>query len=118
MAPAVLQCLVGLFFLAKLSVCQNYQLAPLAVTTNAVTLACQDSTGVAQDIDNVQFWLNRTRMDSGDLRERKNIPIFEDQTDNEISISFSRNIEGYYTCGTRIDSVNFDESPPLTLVGK
>ena len=54
----------------------------------------------------------------GDLRERGAVAVFEDQTRNEISFTVTRSIEGYYTCGTQIDSVNFDESTPLILVGK
>lgn len=113
----LLQCFV-LFFLADLALCQNFQLTPREIIAGAVRLTCQNSAGVTQDIDSVQFWLNRTREDSRDLRNRPDVPTFEDQTNNEISITFSRSIEGFYTCGQQIDSVNFNESPALILVGK
>ena len=108
----------AILFLAKMVVTQNFELVPLTISTDVVTLACHNSVGVAQDIDDVQFWLNRTRMDNRDLRERGDVAVFEDQTRNEISFTVTRSIEGYYTCGTQIDSVNFDESAPLILVGK
>lgn len=111
------QCL-ALIFLVELVLCQNFQLIPRENTPQAVTLACSNSAGVVQDIENVQFWLNRTRDDNQDLRDRGDIQAFEDQARNEISITFSRSIEGFYTCGQQLDSVNFDESAPLILVCK
>ena len=113
----LLPCL-ALIFLVELVLCQNFELIPRGNSPPVVTLACQNSAGVIQDIDDVQFWLNRTRDDSRDLRSRGDIPVFEDQTRNEISITCSRDIEGFYTCGQQIDSVNFDESAALILVGK
>lgn len=115
---AVIRYCLALLFLAELVLCQNFELILRQNTPQAVTLACRNSAGVVQDIDNVRFWLNRTRDDSRDVRERGDIPVFEDQTRNEISITFSRSIEGYYTCGQEVDSVNVDESAPLILVCK
>ena len=111
------QCL-ALVFLVELVLCQNFQLILRENTPQAVTLACRNSAGVVQDIENIEFWLNRTRDDSQDLRDRGDILIFEDQTRNEISFTISRSIEGFYTCGQQLDSVNFDESAPLILVCK
>ena len=113
------QCL-ALIFLAELVLCQNFELVLRENTPQAVTLACRSSVGVIQDINNVQFWLNRSRdgIDSQDLRDRGDINVFEDETRNEISIPFSRSIEGFYTCGQQINSANFDESPAVILVCK
>ena len=111
------QCL-AILFLAKLVLTQNFQLVPLAITTETVTLACHNSADVAQDINDVQFWLNRSRTDVQDLRDRGDIAVIEDEMSNDISFTLSRSIEGYYTCGRQIDSVNFDESSPLILIGK
>jgi hypothetical protein len=111
------QCLV-LVLLVDLALCQNFELALIRNSPPVVTLACRNSAGVTQDIDDVQFWLNRTREDSRDIRNREDIPAFEDQIRNEIAITFSRSIEGFYTCGRQVDSVNFDESAALTLVCK
>ncbi len=110
------QCL-ALFLLVELALCQNFELIPTGNSPSVVTLACRNSAGVTQDIDDVQFWLNRTQ-DSRDIRNREDIPAFEDQIRNEISITFSRSIEGFYTCGRQVDSVNFDESAALILVCK
>ena len=110
---------LALIFLVELVLCQNFELIITGGdSAPVVTLACQNSVGVIQDIDDVQFWLNRTRDDSRDLRNREDVPAFEDQTRNEISITLSRDIEGFYTCGQQVDSVNFDESAALILVGK
>ena len=108
---------LALIFLIELVLCQNFELITTRVNSETVTLACQNSVGVIQDIDDVQFWLNRTREDSRDLREREDVPAFENQMNNEISITFSRDIEGFYTCGQQdSDGVNFDESAALILV--
>ena len=112
---------LALIFLVELVLCQNFELITIGGSedsTPVVILACQDSVGVIQDIDGVQFWLNRTRDDSRDLREREDVPAIEDQTRNGISFTLSRDIEGFYTCGRQVDSVNFDESAALILVGK
>ena len=112
---------IALIFLVELVLCQNFELIPIGGSedsTPVVTLACRNSVGVIQDIDGVQFWLNRTREDSRDLREREDVPAFEDQMRNGISFTLSRDIEGFYTCGRQVDSVNFNESAALILVGK
>ena len=53
-----------------------------------------------------------------DLRERSDVNLIAGQTGTELTITFSRRIEGNYTCGQQTDSANVEESEGVVLVCK
>lgn len=82
-------------------------------------LTCYDSsTGDAADIDDVTFWRNRSLPNDPGLRERRDMPVFVDPIENEISFTLTREFEGYYTCGRQLIDRVEEESAPVPLVCK
>ena len=116
MMPEILQVVILLLIRFKPVLTQSYTL--IVRDVNPVRLSCRDaSTGVSADIDNVKFWRNRTPLNDLGLREKGDIPVFEDQMENDITFTLTREFEGYYTCGRQVmDTVQ--ESPPVFLVCK
>lgn len=110
----ILQSVILLLINFKLVLTQSYTL--IVQDVSPVRLSCRDvSTGVPADIDNVKFWRNRTPLNNLGLREKGDIPVFEDQMENDITFTLTRKFEGYYTCGRQLmDTVQ--ESPPVFLV--
>ena len=112
--PEILQIVIFLLIRFKPVLTQSYTL--IVQDVSPVRLSCCDvSTNVFADIDSVKFWRNRTPLNNLGLREKGNIPVFEDQMENDITFTLTRKFEGYYTCGRQLmDTV--EESPPVFLV--
>ena len=107
---------VILLFSFKLVLTQSYRL--LVEDVSPVRLSCYDiSTGDSADIDDVKFWRNRTPVNNLGLREKRALPVIEDQMENEITFSLTHKFEGYYTCGRQVMGT-VEESPPVFLVCK
>ena len=90
-------------------------------TTGAVKLQCQEETISSFKILNVTesdvvFWLNRGNATDAGLRERGDVTVIETEDQLGIVFNLTRDLEGYYTCGRRIDSSNVSESPSVTLI--
>lgn len=84
-----------------------------------VSLSCYDpSTEATADVNEVTFWRNRSLPNDPGLRERSDMPVFGDQTENDITFTLTREFEGYYTCGRQLMDTVERESPPIPLVCK
>ena len=85
-------------------------------TTGSVLLQCREVSSLKLlNVTNVIFRENTT---DTDLHERDDVTVIE--TDDQLGIMFNltRKLEGYYTCGWRIDSNSVHESQPKPLICK
>ena len=88
-------------------------------TTGAVKLQCQARSSLKMlnvTDSNVVFWLSRKNATDAGLRERDDVKVTETEDQLGIVFNLTRDLEGYYTCGRRIDSSNVSESPSVTLI--
>ena len=109
---------VILLFSFKLVLTQSYRLLVEDVSPVRLSCcACDMSTGDSADIDDVKFWRNRTAVNNLGLREKRDVPVFEDEMENGITFILTRKFEGYYTCGQQVKGT-VEESPPVFLVCK
>ena len=85
--------------------------------SSEVTLRCRSETTLKyQHVNDTIFWRNRmTAIDAG-LRERNDIMVTETADQRGIRFNLTRDLEGYYSCGKRIDCTSIDESPQVTLI--
>ena len=87
------------------------------VFTGSITLKCRDSiTAEEVEISEISFFLNRTSA-APSLRERGDITVVEVGSTG-INFNLTRRLEGYYTCGRRVDTANVRESLPKILICK
>lgn len=73
--------------------------------TGSITMTCRSSsTAENVPLNEVQFWLNGSTCNTNgtSLRERTNVNVLEVDK-YRIKFNLTRDLEGYYTCGTRID---------------
>ena len=116
----VLLYLVGLYLVLAQSTSPplpRYRLRVMDVSP--FRLSCYDSsTGDAADINDVTFWRNRSLPNDPGLRERRDMPVFVDQIENEIIFTLTRKFEGNYTCGRQLIGTVEEESAPVPLVCK
>ena len=90
-------------------------------TTASIKLQCREETVTSLKFMNVadaKFWLNKTSPTDPSLRERADVTVTKTEDGLGITFNLTRNLEGNYTCGRRIDSENVHESLPLTLICK
>ena len=86
--------------------------------TGSIILICRDrNTREDVEISEISFFLNRTSAAVPSLRERGDITVVEVGSTG-IKFNLTRRLEGYYTCGRRVDIANVTESPPKTLICK
>ena len=90
-------------------------------TTGAVKLQCQEETVSSLKVlsvaeSDVVFWLNRENVTDAGLRERDDVTVIETEDQLGIVFNLTRDLEGHYTCGRRVDSSNVSESPNVTLI--
>ncbi len=112
--------LVGLYQVLAQSSPPRARYTLRVLDVSPVRLSCDDSsTGAAAHINDVTFWRNRTLpSDPGlSLREGRDMPVFVDPIENDISFILTREFEGYYTCGRQLMG-RVDESTPVPLVCK
>ena len=100
----------------------NYTLKPTfqGSAQILVKLQCVEAnTGtLSVNLNKVIFWLNRENATDAGLRERDDVTVTETEDQLGIMFNLTRDLEGYYTCGRRIDSNNVRESPKVTLICK
>ena len=85
--------------------------------TGSINLKCRDSITTAElDISEIKFFLNRSSVANLSLREM-DIKVVEVGS-TAINFNLTREYEGYYTCGKRVDCANVRESLPKTLICK
>ena len=87
-------------------------------TTGSVLLQCREETTTSLEILNVANVIFRENSTDADLRERDDVTVIETEDQLGIEINLTRNLEGYYTCGRRIDSNSVYESQPKPLICK
>ena len=86
--------------------------------TGLLTLRCRDSvTAEILDINEISFFLNRSSAADPSLREREDIRVVEVGTTG-IKFNLTRRLEGYYTCGKKVDCTNVRESSSKALICK
>ena len=87
-------------------------------TTGSVLFQCREVTVTSLKLLNVANVIFRENTTDVDLRQRCDVTVIE--TDDQLGIMFNltRNLEGYYTCGRRIDSNSVNESSPIPLICK
>ena len=79
-----------------------------------ITLRCRrNNSGTPLLAENINYWVNRTKFDEPDLKEKDYVRIASDG----MGITFQLKEEGNYTCGER-DPPNVVESVAVTLIGK
>ena len=86
--------------------------------TGSVVFQCREETTTSLKLLNVTNVIFRENSTDTDLRERGDVTVIE--TDDQLGIVFNltRNLEGYYICGRRIDSNSVYESRPKPLICK
>jgi hypothetical protein len=83
--------------------------------TGSTTLKCSGTSYHGTlPIAQVIFSLNRTSPADSSIRERGDIRVVNDGC-CRIRFNLTRRLEGYYTCGKRLSSVNVSESWPQLL---
>ena len=87
-------------------------------TTGSVLLQCRDETTTSRKLLNVTNVIFRENSTDADLRERCDVTVIETEDQLGIVFNLTRNLEGYYTCGRRIDSNSVYESQPKPLICK
>lgn len=122
----LMQSITFLYFILVLpGLCTNLDPAPYELihsedaATKLTVFWCRDSfTANNLSITTAKFWLNRTSVNDPDLRERSGVQVIEDIANDCIKFNLTRNLEGNFTCGRRIDRANVQESPPKVLICK
>ena len=66
--------------------------------------------------DRVIFWFNRATPDDPNIKNQPN--VFPAEDGRGVVFQLSRQREGNYTCGVRIDEANVMESERKTLIGE
>ena len=84
--------------------------------TGSVLLQCQGAVTLNVTESDVVFWLNRGNATDAGLRERGDVTVSETEDQLGIVFNLTRDLEGFYTCGRRINSSNVYESLPKTLI--
>ena len=112
---------MSLFLLDSTTASYELKHAIQNTTTGLVLLQCQEETISSLKILNVTesdvvFWLNGSNATDAGLRERDDVTVIETEDQLGIEFNLTRDLEGYYTCGRRIDSSNVSESPSVTLI--
>ena len=86
--------------------------------TGSITLRCRDSiTAEVLNINEINFFLNRSSVTDPYLRERGDIRVVEVGSTG-IKFNLTRKYDGYYTCGKRVDCANVTDSLPKTFICK
>ena len=84
----------------------------------SIALRCRDGdTAQELDISEISFFLNRSSVADPSLRERGDIPVVEVDR-HTIEFNLTHRLEGYYTCGRRVNATHVRESLPKTFVCK
>ena len=128
----ILICII--YYVAASSPCSSQSSAPYELIhhtdsttelTGSITLICRDDeTAEKVGISEISFFLNCTSGASNclSLRERGDITVVADGSTG-IQFNFTREYDGYYTCGRRSRgdgtcTANYTMSPPKALVCK
>ena len=84
-------------------------------TTGSVTLTCRDALSANDiNVNSTNYFLNSSEY-ATDLRQREDFCNVEIVGCCSIKFNLPQNLEGNYTCGTRINDT-LQESPPKTLI--
>ena len=84
--------------------------------TGSITLKCRDrETAEELDINEINFFFNRSSAADPSLRERGDITVVPVGSTG-IKFNLTRRLEGYYTCGKRVDVANVRESLPKPYI--
>ena len=117
--------LVFIVMFPNLTLANQHELIYMTDSTTemsgSITLQCRDDLAEPLEINQINFWLNRTSACDLDLREREDVRVII-VNDKSIKLNITRNLEGNYTCGQLIaqdDSIiGVEESNPVTIVCK
>ena len=94
-----------------------YELHVKRTGSSEVTLRCSSKTTFKFEyVNDTIFWRNRTTARDAGLRERNDVMVTETANQRGIRFNLTRDFEGYYSCGKRIDCTSIDESPRVTLI--
>ena len=94
-----------------------YELRVMRTGSSEVTLRCRSETTLEYEhVNDTIFWRNRTMARDAGLRERNDVMVTETEDQRGIRFNLTRDLEGYYSCGKRIDCTSIDESPRVTLI--
>ena len=86
--------------------------------TGSMTFKCLNRyTANKLDISEIHFFLNRSSAADPSLRERGDITVVPVGSTG-IKFNLTRRLEGYYTCGKRVDVANVRESVPKPYICK
>ena len=118
--------ILGLVFIAAASASSSSQNTPLyelihqtdstTEQTGSVTLKCRNSdTAEELDVSEISFFLNRSSVADPSLSEREDITVVPVGSTG-IKFNLTRRLEGYYTCGKRVDVANVSESLPKPYI--
>ena len=84
--------------------------------TGSITLKCRDrETAEELDINEINFFFNRSSVADPSLRERGDTTVVPVGSTG-IKFNLTRRLEGYYTCGKRVDVANVSESLPKPYI--
>ena len=94
-----------------------YELRVMRTGSSEVTFQCRSETTQAVEyVNDTIFWRNRMTARDAGLRERNDVMVTETADQQGIRFNLTRDLEGYYSCGKRIDCTSIDESPQVTLI--
>ena len=116
---------VGLVFIATsafTSIIPPFELIYMTdattLLTGSITMQCRDALTAEQlIIHQINFFLNRSSAADPSLREREDVTVVG-VGNTRIRFNLTRRLEGYYTCGRRVNTTHVIESQPLVLVCK
>ena len=116
---SAIMCAVALYMVTlATSMSMDYELShDIQTGSSEVTLRCRSETTQAVEyVNDTIFWRNRMTARDAGLRERNDIMVTETADQRGIRFNLTRDLEGYYSCGKRIDCTSIDESPQVTLI--
>ena len=84
----------------------------------SIILQCRSgATAEELELNKISFFLNRSSAADPSLRERADIEVVEVGSTN-IKFNLTRRLDGFYTCGRRVNFTHVIESQPKPLVCK
>lgn len=96
------------------------RLRGMSADINFLSLECTD-TITGNRVSNALFFLDNNLffdLTEPDLAVPERLPARPVSLNNKVLFTICREAEGNYSCGVRLDTLNFLKSPPLKIVGK
>jgi hypothetical protein len=94
-----------------------YVIDGMTEEAGSITLTCRDGFAEQLSVAEVLFFLNRSSPFDPSIRERGDVRVVVNGC-CRVRFNLTRSIEGFYTCGKRVNFTHLRESPPVTLLCK